>query len=435
LREKQAVRKPLLMMLKNSLLIAAMLLAALPGAALAQPIDPKVQARIDRILKATPLIDGHNDLPEQLRENYGLKVEGLAGGTDQWKPKPLMTDMARLHQGLVGAQFWSVYIDASIHGDEAIRQTIEQIDIVDRMVKAYPNDLELATTADDIVRIHRKGKVASLIGIEGGHQIGGSLAALRQFYRLGARYMTLAHFKNSEVADSATDDPKYNGLSPFGRIVIGEMNRLGMLIDLAHVSPKVMTDVLAITKAPVLFTHSDARALADHPRNVPDDILRLVPANGGVVMVNFYMGHLSEPYRQWSAAHASEKGRLDSLLTGQPEARATALKNWEEAHPAPKADVGLVADHVEHVAKVAGYDHVGIGGDLDGIGIDEAPAGMNSVSAYPLLFAELIRRGWSDANLAKLAGGNVLRVMRRAEAVAAAMKDEAPAMATLEPAK
>ena len=200
----------------------------IPAALQAQPIDPKVQARIDRILKATPLIDGHNDLPEQLAENYKRSVAGLASGSDKRNPNPLMTDMARLRQGRVGAQFWSVFIDASLHGDEAIRETLQEIDVVDRLVQAYPNDLELAYTADDVVRIHRAGKVASLIGIEGGHQIGGSLAALRQFYRLGARYMTLAHFANSEVADSATDDPKYHGLSPFGRTVVGEMNRLGM---------------------------------------------------------------------------------------------------------------------------------------------------------------------------------------------------------------
>ncbi len=416
--------------------IAPLLLAAamiLSSPASAQPIDLKVQARIDRILKATPLIDGHNDIAEQLRENYGMKVEGLASGTDQWKPKPLMTDMARLHQGRVGAQFWSVYIPSEVTGDTAIRETIEQIDIVKRMVRAYPNDLALAGTAEDIVQIHRTGRVASLIGIEGGHQIGGNLAALRQFYELGARYMTLTHFKNNEFADSATDDPKYHGITDFGRTVIHEMNRLGMLIDLAHVSPDTMRDALKATRAPVLFTHSDARALVDHPRNVPDDVLKLLAANGGAVMVNFYMGHLSPEHIQWSAAKAAEDARLKSLYVGQPERRDPAMKAWLDAHPAPRAGIGLIADHIEYVAKVAGYDHVGIGGDLEGIDPDEAPAGMNTVSGYPLLFAELIRRGWSDANLAKLAGGNVLRVMRRAEAVAASMKNEPPAMARLQP--
>ena len=418
--------------MRHFLLLAAAL-TMVPGLASAQPIDPKVQARIDRILKATPLIDGHNDLAEQLRENYGLSVEGLASGTDKRPDHPLMTDMARLHEGRLGAQFWSVYIPSEVTGDHAIRDTLEEIDTVKRFVAAYPGDLALARTADDIVRIHKTGKVASLIGIEGGHQIGGSMAALRQFYDLGARYMTLTHFKNNEFADSATDDPKWHGINDFGRTVIHEMNRLGMLVDLSHVSPETMRAALSVTKAPVVFTHSDARALADHPRNVPDDVLKLVAANGGVVMVNFYMGHLSPAFIQWSADKAAEDARVKSLYSGQPERRDAAMKPWLAAHPAPKAGVGLIADHIEHVAKVAGYDHVGIGGDLDGIGIDEAPAGMNSVAGYPLLFAELIRRGWSDRDLAKLAGGNVLRVMRQAEAVSASMKNEPPAMASLTP--
>ena len=404
----------------------------IPAALHAQSIDPKVQARIDRILKATPLIDGHNDLPEQLRENYKLSVEGLASGGEQRTP-PLMTDMARLHQGRVGGQFWSVYIPSEVTGDAAIRATLEQIDIVKRLVKAYPNDLELARTAGDVVRIHKAGKVASLIGVEGGHQIGGSLAALRSFYDLGARYMTLTHFKNNAFADSATDDPKWHGLNDFGRTVVHEMNRLGMLVDLSHVSPETMADALDVTKAPVIFSHSDARALADHPRDVPDDILTRLPANGGVVMVNFYAGHLSEPYRQWDAEHSAESARLDTLYVGQPDIRKAKLAEWEQAHPAPKIDVGLVADHIEHIVKVAGHDHVGIGGDLDGIPYDGAPPGMNSVSGYPLLFAELIRRGWNDADLAKLAGGNVLRALRQAETVAASMKSEPPATARLEP--
>ena len=417
----------------RDLLLLSAALVMMPTVAAAQSIDPKVQARIDRILKATPLIDGHNDLAEQLRENYGLRVEGLASGTDRRPDHPLMTDMARLHEGRLGAQFWSVYIPSEVTGDHAIRDTLEQIDIVKRFVAAYPNDLELGRTADDIVRIHKAGKVASLIGIEGGHQIGGSLAALRQFYDLGARYMTFTHFKNNEFADSATDDPKWHGINDFGRTVIHEMNRLGMLVDLSHVSPETMRDAIAASRAPVIFSHSDARALADHPRNVPDDILKKLAANGGVVMVNFYLGHLSEPYRIWSGEQAAESARLAALYVGQPDIRKAKLDEWKQAHPAPKADVGLIADHIEHVLKVAGYDHVGIGGDLDGIGFDEAPPGMNSVAGYPLLFAELIRRGWSDENLSKLAGGNLLRVLRQAESVAASMKNEPPATARLEP--
>jgi membrane dipeptidase len=416
------------MTIKATVLMAAMLISS---GAIAQPIDPKVQARIDRILKATPLIDGHNDIAEQLRENHELKVEGLASGTDKWPSHPLMTDMARLREGRVGAQFWSVYIPSEVTGDTAIRDTIEEIDIVKRMVKAYPNDLALAGTADDIVRIHKSGKVASLIGVEGGHQIGGSLAALRQFYDLGARYMTLTHFKNNEFADSATDDPKYHGINDFGRIVIHEMNRLGMFVDLSHVSPETMRAALQVTKAPVLFTHSDARALADHPRNVPDDVLKLLPANGGVVMVNFYPGFLSEAYWRRVAERDAEEARLKNLYSGQPERRKAALDTWDAAHPAVDATLAEVADHVEHIVKVAGHDHVGIGSDFDGID-GTAPKGLEGVETYPVLFAELARRGWSDPDLAKLAGGNLLRAMERVEAVAAGMKGEPPLIATIE---
>jgi membrane dipeptidase len=417
------------MTVKAMLLIAAAA-TLIPAAARAQQIDPKVQARIDRILKATPLIDGHNDLAEELRENYGFSVEGLASGTDK-RAKPLMTDMARLHQGRVGAQFWSVYIPSDVTGDKAIRETIEEIDIVKRFVKAYPNDLALAGTADDVVRIHKTGRVASLIGIEGGHQIGGSLAALRQFYDLGARYMTLTHFKNNEFADSATDDPKYHGITDFGRTVIHEMNRLGMLVDLSHVSDDTMRAALQVGKAPVIFSHSSARAITDHNRNVPDDILRLTAQNGGVVMVNFYPGYVSDAFRKWNAEESAEEARAKSLFNGRPEQREAAIKAWKAANPAPQVTVSDVADHVDHVAEVAGYGHVGIGGDLDGIEV--APVGLGGVQDYPNLFAELIRRGWSDENLAKLAGGNVLRVMRQAEAVARSMSNEPPAMARLQP--
>jgi membrane dipeptidase len=416
-------------------LLAGFTVLLMTAQAPAQSIDAKTMTRIERILKRTPLIDGHNDLPEQLRENYKLSTEGLASGSDQRQPHPLMTDMARLRQGHVGGQFWSVYIPSEVTGDPAIRETLEQIDIVRRLVKAYPNDLALARTADDVVRIHKSGKVASLIGVEGGHQMGGSMAALRSYFDLGARYMTLSHFKDNEFADSATDDPKYGGLNDFGRAVVHEMNRLGMLVDLSHVSPDTMRDAIEVTKAPVIFSHSDARAISNHPRNVPDDVLAMLPANGGVVMVNFYTGHLSEPYRLWSAEQSAEQARLASLYVGQPEIRDAKMKEWTAAHPAPKAEVGLVADHIEHIVKIAGHDHVGLGGDLDGIGYEEAPPGMNSVSGYPLLFAELIRRGWSDRDLGKLAGGNLLRVLRRAEAVAASMKDEPPSMATLPESK
>jgi membrane dipeptidase len=257
------------------------------------------------------------------------------------------------------------------------------------------------------------------------------MAALRQFYRLGARYMTLTHFATNDWADSATDDPKYGGLSPFGVEVVKEMNRIGMLVDLAHVSPDTMKDAIEASKAPVIFSHSNARALEDHPRNVPDDVLAMLPAKGGAVMVNFYTGNLSEPFRQWNATHAAEEARFKALFIGQPDKRKAAMDAWDKANPPPKAEIGIIADHIEHIAKVAGHDHVGLGGDLDGIPYDESPPGMNSVSGYPLLFAELIRRGWSDQDLAKLAGGNILRVLRRAEEVSASMKEVPPSLATL----
>jgi membrane dipeptidase len=410
--------------MRSALFIAAVMISA---AASAQPIDPKVQARIGRILKQTPLIDGHNDIAEQLQESHGYTVANLASGTDKWPEHPLMTDMARLHAGRVGGQFWSVYIDGTITGDEAIRRTIEQIDIVDRMIATYPNDLERALTADDVIRIHKKGKVASLIGIEGGRQIGGSLAALRQFYRLGARYMTLTHNQTTEWADSATDDPKYGGLSPFGVEVVREMNRLGMLVDLSHVSADTMKDAIAASRAPVIFSHSSARGLVGHLRNVPDDVLQLLPANGGVVMVNFVPDFISNAVWQWGAEKNAEEARLKVFHRDSKAEVEAGLKAWEAAHPRPAASVATVADHIDHIAKVAGHDHVGLGGDFDGI--PYTPEGLDGVEDYPALFAELIRRGWTDQDLAKLAGGNILRALRRAEVVSASMKNEQASLA------
>jgi membrane dipeptidase len=413
------------------LLLAAAMLLGTPAAA--QSIDPKVQARIDRILKTTPLIDGHNDIAEQLAESYKRNIDGLASRTDQRADHPLMTDMARLHAGRVGGQFWSVYIDGAITGDAAIRETIEQIDIVRRMIAAYPNDLQLAGTADDIVRIHKAGRIASMMGVEGGRQIGGSLAALRAYYALGARYMTLTHNQTTEWADSATDDPKYGGLSRFGLSVVHEMNRIGMLVDLSHVAPATMKAAIAASKAPVIFSHSSARAIGGHPRNVPDDVLGLLPANGGVVMVNWVPNFLSDAVWNWGAEQSGEEARLKAIHREDSAAVKAGLKTWEAAHPRPPVTVANVADHVEHVARTAGYDHVGIGADLDGIPF--TPDGLTGVQAYPLLFAELIRRGWSDDNLSKLAGGNVLRVMRRAEQVAASMTNEPAALSDVDTGK
>jgi membrane dipeptidase len=400
--------------------------AAAPAQPSSQPIEPRTQARIDRILKRTPLIDGHNDLPWELRENHESRVEGLERGGAS-RPKPVMTDMERLRAGRVGGQFWSVYITGTLTGDEAIRTTIEQIDTARRLIETYPRDLELAFSADDMVRIHRAGRIGSMLGMEGGRQIGGSTAALRRFYDLGVRYMTLTHNQTTEWADSATDVPKHDGVSPAGAAYIAEMNRLGMLLDLSHVSAVSMKDALQMTRAPVIFSHSNAFALNPHPRNVPDDVLALLPANGGVVMVNFYPVFLSPQVREWALRRTGEEARLKSLFSYSPDQAAAGLKAWEAANPRPRVGVGLVADHIEHIARVAGHDNVGIGGDLDGVPF--TVEGLESVAGYPLLFAELIRRGWSDSNLAKLAGGNVLRALRRAEAVAKEMRSVPPVLA------
>jgi membrane dipeptidase len=291
--------------------------------------------------------------------------------------------------------------------------------------------LQLALTADDVVRIHRSGKIASMLGMEGGRGIAGSMPALRQFYNLGVRYMTLTHNQTTEWADSATDEPKHQGVSPFGAQVIAEMNRLGMLLDLSHVSPDSMKDAIELSRAPVIFSHSNAFTRNPHPRNVPDEVLRLLPANGGVVMVNFYPVFLSAAVREWAVRRSMEETRLKAYYPFSTKAVEDGLKRWEAAQPRPPAPVSTVADHIEHIARIAGHDHVGIGGDLDGV--PYTAVGLESVAGYPLLFAELIRRGWSDRNLAKLAGGNILRVMRRAEAVAASMKDKPPSLAVLEP--
>ena len=391
-------------------------------------IDPATQARIDRILKSTPLIDGHNDVPWEVRENHKSSVEGLAADSDKRTP-PMMTDMARLRAGRVGGQFWSVYLSSGFTGERAIQATFEQIDIVNRLIRAYPNDLERAVTAADVVRIHKSGKIASLMGAEGGHQIGNSMAALRAYRAAGVGYMTLTWNNNNDWADSGTDDPKHGGLTAFGKAVVTEMNRIGMIVDLSHVSEATMAQALDVTKAPVMFSHSNVRALSDHPRNVPDAILKRLPANGGVVMVNAYPGHNDPAVIAWQGSRAGEEARLARVFPGQAERRKAALADWDKANIRPPSPIAVMANHIDHVVKMAGYDHVGIGADLDGVPF--TTVGMEDVAGYPNLFAELIKRGWSDTNLAKLAGGNILRVMRGAEATAASMKDMPPSMATV----
>ncbi|HRE44467.1 MAG TPA: dipeptidase [Terricaulis sp.] len=397
--------------------IFALALMALPTLAQAQEVTAQERARIERILRRTPLIDGHNDLPMAIRRQYDgdLARVDITGDTSALT-HPLHTDLPRLRRGGMGAQFWSVYVPASLRGLENTQAVIEQIDLTRRMIARYPRDLEFAETAADIVRIHRAGRIASMLGIEGGEAINNNLALLREFRRMGVLYMTLTHSLNTAWVDSATDAPAHDGLTDFGREVIAEMNRIGMLVDLSHVSAPAMRDVLAVARAPVIFSHSSAYALTAHPRNVPDDVLEMVRANGGVVMVNFYSAFISEDVRAWAALRAGKQAEFRALNPGDAAAAAQALAAWTAANPAPRASVGDVADHVEHIARVAGHAHVGIGGDYDGV--PTLPDGMGGVDGYTLLFAELIRRGWRDADLAALAGGNLLRALRAAEAAA-----------------
>jgi membrane dipeptidase len=347
-----------------------------------------------------------------------------------------MTDILRLRAGHVGAQFWSVWIPVTIKGPEAVQTTIEQIDIVKAMTARYPSDLGMAYSSADIWRLHKAGKIASLIGVEGGHQINNSLPVLRAYYDLGARYMTLTHSSNTEWADSATDGPVHHGLTAFGKEVVREMNRLGMMVDLSHVSAETMLAALEISEAPVIFSHSSARALVDHPRDVPDDVLRQVARNGGVVMVNFAPGYDSEARRHWDADRVAEQARYSTppfggLYIGQPERAKAALAEWEKTHPKPAVMLTDVADHIDHIRQVAGVDYVGIGSDFDGI--PESVSGLEAVDKYPALLAELARRGWTDAELGKVAGGNVLRVMAQVEAVSARVRAQrGPSAATLE---
>jgi membrane dipeptidase len=400
----------------------------LPLAALAA--DQDFSSRVRRVLAETPVIDGHNDLAWEIRELSKGRLESidLRSNTSQIVSSSglaLSTDIPRLRAGYVGAQFWSVFVPVELAGSDAVQTTLEQIDLVKRMVSAYPGDLQMAYTAADIRRIHRSGQIASMIGIEGGHQINNSLAVLRQMYELGARYMTLTHTLNTAWADSATDVPAHHGLTEFGRDVVREMNRLGMLIDLSHVSAETMSAALAVSEAPVIFSHSSSRSIVDHPRNVPDDILRLVAKNGGVVMVNFYPGYLSDAVNHWTADRAAEQARLSSppfagLYVGQPERVQAALQAWEREHPRPVVSISQVADHIDHIREVGGVDHVGLGADFEGI--PYAPQGLEGVDGYPALLAELMRRGWSDADVAKVAGGNVLRVMAAAEQVGARLR-------------
>lgn len=381
-------------------------------------------------LAAAPVWDGHNDVAEQLRDRRKdmLGQFDFRDTTDTADPDKgvgaMQTDITRLRAGRVGAQFWSVYVSADLTDQQAVQATLEQLDVIRRLVARYPADLQLCVDAACVEASFRSGRIASLLGMEGGHSIGGSLAVLRQMYALGARYMTLTHFKNTAWADSATDDPVHNGLTPFGKDVVREMQRLGMLVDLAHVSEKTMLDTLAVAGAPVIVSHSNAFAFNHHPRNVPDTALDAIRANRGIVMVNFYPPYVLEAARLWGAERDAAKARVQALHRGDPAAATAALRDWDRTNPMPRGSIGDVADHLDYIARRIGTDHVGLGGDLDGVEV--TIAGLDDVASYPALFTELARRGWSQGDLEKLASRNMVRVLKAAEAYARAHRDDPP---------
>ncbi|EAQ96381.2 dipeptidase [Congregibacter litoralis] len=362
------------------------------------------------------VIDGHNDLPWQYHERFGNRLAPLdvAERQEDMEP-PLHTDIPRLREGGVGAQFWSVYIPIESYGGAAgdAARVLQQMDVVRRLVERYPDDLALAMTAADIRSAAAEGKIGSLMGIEGGHAIENSLGTLRSLYAAGARYMTLTHSKGLAWADSATDAPRHDGLTAFGESVVKEMNRLGMLVDLSHVTEATMHDALDTVTAPVIFSHSSARGLNDHPRNVPDSVLKRLPKNGGVVMVTFVPGYISQDRRDWDLARAGEKARLEAMYPYDEAVQEAGLAKWEASHTRPEATLAQVADHIDHIRKLAGIEHIGLGGDFDGI--SAVVEGLEDVSTYPALFAELKRRGYSDSDCEAIGGENVLRVLKANE--------------------
>jgi membrane dipeptidase len=403
------------------------LIVSAPTAIAAQSADPMALAK--KVLSTTPLIDGHNDLPWAIRESKTMTRDVEA--YDLRKRTPGHTDLERLRKGMLGGQFWSVYIPGEVKDSGYARLQLEQIDIAKRAIAKYPEAFQFCGTALCVRQAFAAGRIGSLLGMEGGHAIENSLGALRAFYDLGARYMTLTHNVTLDWADAALDKPVHGGLTKFGEEVVREMNRLGMLVDLSHVSPGTMSDALNVTEAPVIFSHSAARALADHPRDVPDSILARLPKNGGVVMVTFVTSFISEKVRQRDQARSAKQAELRRRLGGDTAAVARELKAWDAANPAPKVTLAQVADHIEHIRKVAGVDHVGIGGDFDGI--EDVIEGLEDVSTYPALFAELARRGWTEDDLRKLAGENVLRIIETAEKVAARLqKARAPSTKTIQ---
>ena len=391
--------------------------------------ESSLEARALQIHRDAPLVDGHNDLPWQIRNKGASELSRM----DFRRPLPgVHTDLPRLKAGGVGGMFFAAYVPYSAaERGIAARMTLEQIDLIQRMVEHAP-ELEFARTADDVVRIHGAGRIAALIGIEGGHAMEDSLALLRQYHALGARYMTLTHGQTINWADSASDEPRHGGLSPFGEEVVREMNRLGMMVDLSHVSDDTMRDAMRVSAAPVIFSHSSARALAgDQPRDVPDDVLKRLRDNGGVIMINFFSGYLLPEPPDREPAHEMRQ-RLAELFPDDENARRSAWRQWLRDNPMPRGDVGTVADHIDHVVKTAGIDHVGLGSDFDGV--STLPHGLEDVSGYPNLTAELLRRGYSESGVKKILGGNILRVMRETEITSKQLRaTRPPSTARIEP--
>ncbi len=380
--------------------------------------DAALAVRVARVLAKTPLIDGHNDIPWAYQRRVAGHIDQLDFDSDlSALPQPTHTDLPRLHKGMVGGQFWSVFVPirekGGSPGDAHI--VLDQIDLVYRLIARYPDQLELALHARDIERIHAKGKIASLIGMEGGHAIENSLATLRMLYALGARYMTLTHSKNLDWADSATDEAEHDGLTRFGVEVVREMNRLGMMVDLSHVSNATMHDALDVTEAPVIFSHSSARAVVPHPRNVPDDVLLRLKDNRGIIMITFFYTYVSTEVMIYERTLGAVRQDIAASIEDDVE-RQSVMDKWIADNPAPRPTLAQVADHIDHVKNLIGVDHIGLGGDFDGM--PPGPIGLEDVSTYPALLVELLRRGYSDKDIAKIAGKNLLRVFSEVEAAA-----------------
>ena len=403
-------------------LAGALLAGCATGAHASEDLE-KNRGRVELLLSHHPLIDGHNDVPWQFRSRVDNQMEKLDFAKSTKGLKPTMhTDIPRMRAGLVGGQFWSVYVPSRLEPAEAVRMTLEQLDVVHQMVARYPDDLQLALTARQILEAHHDGKIASLIGVEGGHSIGNSLGVLRMFYDLGARYLTLTHWSNTDWADAATDAPEHGGLNEFGRQVIREMNRLGMIVDLSHVSAETMLDAVETSVAPVICSHSGAYGVNPHPRNVPDDVIKKIAEKGGVIMVDFLPAYVSKAVYEHGANRQAMKARLESLHLGNPQKVAEGLADWDKENPRPETDQHGVMQHIDHIRDLVGVDHIGVGSDYDGMG--STPKGLEDVSSYPSLFAHMLSHDYSEEDIRKIAGANILRVMEQVEQVGARLQKE-----------